>query len=320
MFSALNDLRGVNKMKFYWIDSYLNYDTSFVGSVLNVFRDFYAPIARSRGIDFSFIEATEIDVRVGRRVELVYRGRNILDGKFCAIVQYSNISSKIEKHIETIYRTMRLEDRLFNSSPEIDFVDRDKMFALNLASSLGIPTIPAMLISKKKNYKSFLEEIAGFLGKPPYILKPKEMLSGLGIMKIDSVPQLNSALDIVMTSSKDFIVQKFIQAPSDYRVYIIDGKPKYCLLRIPPKGDFLANISQGGIAKEATIPKKLSRHLAAVYSKTRAPFLCVDFLRSGDKYWFNEIETAGGFHPLPKPTRELVGKDFFDVAKKYFNR
>lgn len=305
-------------MRFYWIDSYSDYDTAFGEAVLKVFRGFYEPLARECGVDFSFLDATEIQVRSGARTELMHAGRNILDGDCCAVVQYSNISPKIEKHLESIYRIVRSENKLFNASGAVDFVDRDKMFGLSLANSLGIPTIPALLLSRKKNYKAYVGEAALFLGEPPYIVKPKEMLSGLGIIKADSGAQFASLLDIVMTSSKDFIAQKFIPAPSDYRVYVVDGAAKYCLLRTPPKGDFLANISLGGTALAADIPEELAGYARAIYQKVKAPFLCVDFLKSDGKYYFNEIETAGGFHPLPEPVNKQVGKDFFDVAKKYF--
>ena len=211
-------------MDFYWIDSYINYDKSFVNSVLNVFINFYKPIAKDNNIDFSFIEATDIDIRVSKETELIYKNKNLLENKFCAVVQYSNISSKIEKHIETIYRIIKFKNKLFNNSNKIDFVDRDKMFGLNLATSFNIPIIPTVLISQKNNYKSYIKEIREFIGEPPYILKPKEMLSGLGIIKIESINHLNSILDIIMTSTKDFIIQKFMQNLSDYRIYVIDGK------------------------------------------------------------------------------------------------
>lgn len=309
-------------MKFYWIDCHKYYEKKFIEKVHRIFTEIYEPLASSQHIDFSFVEALDIDIVIDNNngTRLLYKNRDLLKDPGCAIVQYSNINPQAEKHVESIYRVYRAKNKLFNNSPNHEFVDRDKLLGMSIANSLELITLPTISISNRDDYWSFIDMAKKHLGEPPYILKPKELLSGLGIVRVESLQHFQGLLDIIVNSSHDYILQKFLKNAEDYRVYVFDGVPSYCLLRKTSNADsYLANVSHGGTSLSIPVPNEIKDNVFKIYNKIKANYLCVDFLKHEGKFYFNEIELSGGFASLKGDDLKGIGKMFFGCAKKHFS-
>ena len=157
-----------------------------------------------------------------------------------------------------------------------------------------------------KKYKNIvIKPINGFAGKNILFIKKK--INNKNILKY------LKKFDHVM-------VQKYLPSIKygDKRVFIINGKVKGAIKRIPKKGSNLANISQGGNAFETKLNKKelkISKAIAKNLSKDKIFFAGIDLING---YLIGDINVTS---PTGLPQyKELTGinlaKDFWNEAKK----
>ena len=93
-----------------------------------------------------------------------------------------------------------------------------------------------------------------------YIVKPSEGYGGNGVIKVnlftDSISLGNHLRKISDNGKYPIVVQEFLDVENtgDKRVYLIGGEPVAAMLRMPAKGEFLANAHKGGtlIASEVS--------------------------------------------------------------------
>ena len=157
-----------------------------------------------------------------------------------------------------------------------------------------------------KKYKNIvIKPINGFAGKNILFIKKK-------INKKNIIKYLNK-FDHVM-------VQKYLPSikHGDKRIFIINGKVKGAIKRIPKKGSNLANISQGGKAFNTKLNKKelkISKAIAKSLFKSKIFFAGIDLI---DGYLIGDINVTS---PTGLPQyKELTGinlaKDFWNEAKR----
>ena len=157
-----------------------------------------------------------------------------------------------------------------------------------------------------KKYKNIvIKPINGFAGKNILFIKKK-------INKKNIIKYLNK-FDHVM-------VQKYLPSIKygDKRVFIINGKVRGAIKRIPKKGSNLANISQGGKAYDTKLNKKefkISKAIAKSLYKSKIFFAGIDLING---YLIGDINVTS---PTGLPQyKELTGinlaKDFWNEAKK----
>ena len=116
------------------------------------------------------------------------------------------------------------------------------------------------------------------------------------------------------------MVQKYLPSIKygDKRVFIINGKVRGAIKRIPKKGSNLANISQGGKAFDTKLNKKelkISKAIAKSLSKNKIFFAGIDLING---YLIGDINVTS---PTGLPQyKELTGinlaKDFWNEAKR----
>jgi glutathione synthase len=148
----------------------------------------------------------------------------------------------------------------------------EKLFSINL-----IKYMPSTLISED------LKEIKNFIQKnKKVIIKPIENYSGNDVMLIDKFK-----LKIIKKYIKKYnhvIFQKFLPkiVEGDKRVFIINGKIKGAISRIPKKGSILSNMSKGAIAKNVNLSPheiKISKIVAKALVKKNIYFAGIDFVQ-----------------------------------------
>jgi glutathione synthase len=146
------------------------------------------------------------------------------------------------------------------------------LFSINL-----IKYMPSTLISED------LKEIKNFIQKnKKVIIKPIENYSGNDVMLIDKFK-----LKIIKKYIKKYnhvIFQKFLPkiVEGDKRVFIINGKIKGAISRIPKKGSILSNMSKGAIAKNVNLSPheiKISKIVAKALVKKNIYFAGIDFVQ-----------------------------------------
>ena len=148
----------------------------------------------------------------------------------------------------------------------------EKLFALRL-----IKFMPPTLISED------LEEIQKFFNKnKKIVIKPIESYSGNDVKLLKSFNK--EQIMRYIRKYHHLMFQKFIPQISkgDKRIFIIDGKVKGAISRLPKRGSILSNMSKGASAKKININKhelKISKIVANELVKKNIYFAGIDFIK-----------------------------------------
>lgn len=298
-------------MKFFWIDSYAEYDRTLSLSVREKLSLSYAPLAKMSGCDFEVVDIKDLDIRFGENCVL-FQGQNLLKTKNKFYVNVCNPSARKEKLLESLYRLLYVAENaiLINTSMYAMMIDKDKTLAINIANVLGFKTIPTTIINEPVDTIVTAQKLIAQYGEK-LVVKPKELLAGLGVSFVNTKQELLAFLENTKYNSRDFIVQPLIEVKADHRVMVCNYEALACLSRFPQKGSYLANISQGGTSNSSIPTGEIKRKSEMIAKKIGANFLCVDWLEDEANTYFSEIETAGGFTDLSYDLKLEVAKCFF---------
>ena len=149
----------------------------------------------------------------------------------------------------------------------------EKLFSMHLSKYM-----PPTLISEN------LEEIKKFFGKNKnVIIKPVNGYSGNEVILLKKFN--NKIINKYIKRYNHVMFQKFLPKISngDKRVFIINGKIKGSITRIPKKGSVLSNMSKGAIAKKNNLTKqeiKISKEVASLLMKKNIYFAGIDFIQN----------------------------------------
>ncbi|MGY5045109.1 ATP-grasp domain-containing protein [Streptomyces sp. 900105755] len=129
----------------------------------------------------------------------------------------------------------------------------------------------------------------------PVVVKPASWGGGNGVFVASTIGELDAVLTWAAATELTVVIQPWLgRDVVDYRVHCLDGEPHSVLTRAL-RGDALAgNLAQGGTAEWTGMPDAVIAPARAVAREIGLPYLCVDFLRAGGRWWFSEIEVDGG--------------------------
>ena len=136
--------------------------------------------------------------------------------------------------------------------------------------------MPSTLISEN------LWEIKKFFDKnKKVVIKPVESYSGNNVKLLNKFNKLQ--ITRYIKKHHHLMFQKFIPQISkgDKRIFIIDGKIKGAISRLPKKGSILSNMSKGASAKKINITNqelKISKIVASELKKQNIYFAGIDFI------------------------------------------
>ena len=148
----------------------------------------------------------------------------------------------------------------------------EKLFSIQL-----IKYMPPTLISEN------LEEIKIFFQKyKKVIIKPINSYSGNEVILLKTFN--NKIINRYLNKHNHVIFQKFLPQiyKGDRRVFIINGKIKGSISRIPKQNSILSNMSKGATAKVNKLTKreiKISNEVAILLKKNNIYFAGVDFVQ-----------------------------------------
>jgi glutathione synthase len=180
----------------------------------------------------------------------------------------------------------------------------EKLFSIKL-----IKYMPSTLISENMN------EIKIFFKKhKKIIVKPINGYSGNEVILLKKFN--NKIIDKYLKKHNHVIFQKFLPQISkgDRRVFIINGKIKGSISRVPKKYSILSNMSKGAIAQINKLTKrqiKISKEVANLLNKDNIYFAGVDFVQDkliGDI----NVTSPTGLTTYYKLTGKNLAKYFWD--------
>ena len=180
----------------------------------------------------------------------------------------------------------------------------EKLFSLHL-----IKFMPNTLISED------LREIKKFFDKnKKVVIKPIESYSGNDVRLLN---KFNRAQVVrYIKKYRHLMFQKFIPQISkgDKRVFIINGKVKGAISRLPKKGSILSNMSKGASAKKIKITNQelqISKFIASELKKKNIYFAGIDFIK-GKLIGDINVTSPTGLKTYYDLTRINLAEYFFD--------
>ncbi|MER7767944.1 hypothetical protein [Kitasatospora sp. NPDC096140] len=281
----------------------------------------YSVLSQPRGFDFRVIRATELVPSCVGRPVLRHGGEDLLEQRQCFIVEDMATDPQGLQALRAVYRTIEasgsvLLNRSFDGP---DYLERDKLAQLQHAAGLGIPTAPTVTVPPGRYARRAIEEVRRELGDGPYVVKPREMTGGFGVLRVDSDQQLAATIDIAAQAGSGYIVQPLIEHLGDMRVFVADGKVVSSLTRRPRPGGYLASVSQGGSIEVNEDHFEVAEFCGRMAQDLRAEWMCIDWLMTESGPVLNEWSTAhGGFTMMPEPELGKVADAFFGWIRRRF--
>jgi glutathione synthase/RimK-type ligase-like ATP-grasp enzyme len=186
--------------------------------------------------------------------------------------------------------------------PRLAAVVNDKLATLIHLRDSPLPPVPTVRIGSGRDLGLKLYEPALATLTFPAIVKPAGWCSGWGICMAHNVEDLRGLLSLAQGGETTLVCQPFLgHDTTDYRVYLVGGEPLAVLRRTPRAGAYVGNIGRGGMEEYVDLPDELADALPYFAKKIPIPFLCVDFLFDGTRFWLSEIEPDG---VISSPDRE----------------
>ena len=207
--------------------------------------------------NFFYKTKKKLDIELSKANILLIRNEPPFDQQY---INSTFILEHIEKKIKIINHPKSIRE-----VPE-------KLFSIRLSKYM-----PSTLISQN------FEEINKFFKKnKKVILKPIEGYSGNEVVLLKKFNK--RIVSRYLKKYNHIIFQKFLPKikNGDRRVFIINGKVKGSITRVPKQGSILSNMSKGAVAKinKLTIRElKISREVASLLIKKNIYFAGIDFVQ-----------------------------------------
>ena len=185
----------------------------------------------------------------------------------------------------------------------------EKFYSINFLKFMP----PTIFTKDLKLIKKFYKE------NNKIVIKPIHGYAGKDILFIDRNFNENTIKRYIKKIGH-VMVQKFLPLVKygDKRVFLLNGKVKGAIRRVPSKGSILSNISQGGSALKAKLNKKelyISNVIAKELKKNNIFFAGIDLISN---YLIGDINVTSptGLPQYKDLTGINLAKNFWDEAKK----
>lgn len=130
----------------------------------------------------------------------------------------------------------------------------DKTRTALVLTHAGVPTVPGITVPCTPAART-LSALAALTG--PLVVKPATGGGGVGVVRVESaeaaanhIERLSTRLDftdpeMVVASSRHYVVQPLTGDGVDYRIFVLNGEPIACTRRTVAPGEFRTNGSYG---------------------------------------------------------------------------
>lgn len=261
--------------------------------------------AEARGHEIVFLNVEHSYMKLdANSPEIRYRGGNILKA-------YDAIIPRIKPAV-TFYgcALIRQFDTLgvyCQNSAEAITQSRDKLFASQLFSKNDIHIPITGFAKSPMDTKDLIRMVNG----APLIIKLLESTQGKGVVLAETNKAAESVINAFKSVQTNILVQEFIKEANgqDIRCFVVDGKVVASIQRQAEKGEFRANIHQGGkasIVKITPEEKKLALKASRVLNLAVAG---VDIIRSNKGPLLLEVNSSPGLEGIENAT----GKDIANI-------
>ena len=211
-----------------------------------------------------------------------------------------------------IFRELQYQKTLVLNSPESLIRFNEKILGCVLSDT----KLPTIVSCNKKAIRSFLDL------HNCVVLKPINLMGGRGIIKLTKSKDAIEVIDQYIKNYKVIIAQKYLSEikNGDNRIIIYNGKiEENVLTRYPPKGDFIANLANGGEFKITKIKKKFLpklKHIASFLKYHGIFFAGVDMI--GDHITEINITSPTGVQQIKKGLSRRIATELLKEINNYY--
>ncbi len=192
---------------------------------------------------------------------------------------------------------------------------RDKLYSNQLFSSNDIH-IPTTGFAKSPHDTT---DLIKMVNGAPLIIKLLEGTQGKGVVLAETAKAAESVINAFKSLQANILVQEFIKEAGgkDIRCFVVEGRVVASIQRQAAKGEFRANLHQGGVAsiiKVTPEEKKLAIKAAKVLNLQVAG---VDIIRSNRGPLLLEVNSSPGLEGIETATgKDIAAKMIVAIEKK----
>jgi len=191
---------------------------------------------------------------------------------------------------------------------------RDKLFASQLFSKNDIHIPITGFAKSPMDTKDLIKMVNG----APLIIKLLESTQGKGVVLAETNKAAESVINAFKSVNTNILVQEFIKEANgqDIRCFVINGKVVASMQRQAQKGEFRANIHQGGTAsiiKITSEEKKLALKAAKILDLAVAG---VDIIRSHKGPLLLEVNSSPGLEGIENATGKDIANEMIVAIEK----
>lgn len=270
-----------------------------------------AAVARGHEIVFLNVELAYMKLDA-HSPEIRYRGGNILKG-FDAVIP--RIKPSVTFYGCALIRQFDNLGAYCQNSAEAITQSRDKLFASQLFSNNDIHIPITGFAKSPMDTKDLIKMVNG----APLIIKLLESTQGKGVVLAETNKAAESVINAFKSVQTNILVQEFIKEANgqDIRCFVVNGKVVASMQRQAAKGEFRANIHQGGKASIIRITpeeKKLAIKAAKVLNLAVAG---VDIIRSNKGPLLLEVNSSPGLEGIENATgKDIANSMIMAIEKK----
>lgn len=191
----------------------------------------------------------------------------------------------------------------------------DKVLSKELVNDLGIDIVPYISLKYNEffrqhfNYDEFINNVQKKIGFP-LIIKPSREGSSYGVCKVENIEKIFGAIDYAFRFDKEILIEKYIRPRKEVECAVLENVEK-SESYISTPGQILIsnefydfNAKYENIKSDFKIPadiskeqiEKIKEYSKMIFGKLRLSSLArIDFFVSGNKIYFNEVNTMPGF-------------------------
>lgn len=155
-----------------------------------------------------------------------------------------------------------------------------------------------------------LDHITSF----PVILKPIHGSHGTDIVRCDTMQELRRAA--ARADFGTYLVQDYLDANGDYRVFVVGGKAIGAVYKIPTEGEFRTNTDLGARFESSGMTREMryfGERCAALFN---LPVAGVDMRTHNNKLHVIEVNRNPGFEHFEKATNINVAEKIVNFLSK----
>ncbi len=227
------------------------------------------------------------------KTEIMYRKQNLLE--FNAI--YPRLSSKDFSMAQVLLKALDEQNRTYCPVSLFGYnVSNHKYYTIKELANEGIPIVVSTLFISPETAAETIKEL-GF----PAVLKLLSGFAGKGVILVRDEKQMRSILDTVQMFDEFISAQKFVEGKnSDIRCYVF-GEKVISVRRTGKQGEWRANISRGGTAREIALKNEMKKIALESAKILKLEICAVDLIETKQELAVIEVNF------MPGPFKKFLG-------------